>query len=205
MTKLSPFEVINEILKDGQAKIAREVAKLARAKGIDWTRENANSILYKMLRNSLVVKIETEKAPLWTLPEFAPNAVNTYQNPIKHVIKFRPKKIPLTADTDLTIRIQGIEIQFQYDNLLSPNDTYMAGDWLNDKIFVTLNPNHPFWISFMADENLRSLQLTNIAAEVYVQWHVSKMTSEITPRKLLELRDKSLREISLSQEIMEEK
>lgn len=205
MTGLSPFELVNEILKDGDAKIAKDVAKMARAKGFDWTRENANSTLYKMLRNSLVVKIETEKAPLWTLPEFAPNFLATHQVPNQHIIRFKPRKIPLSANPDLTIKIQGIEIQFQFDSELSSNDPYMAGDWLNDKIFVTLNPNHPFWLAFMHDENLHSLQLTNIAAEVYVQWHVSKMTSEITPRKLLELRDKSLRDISLSQEIMEEK
>lgn len=64
MKDLSPFEIVHGILKDGTPKIAREIAKLAREQGVDWARENANSALYKMLKNSLVVKLETGKATL---------------------------------------------------------------------------------------------------------------------------------------------
>lgn len=198
MKELSPFEVINEILKDGAPKTGKEVAKLAREQGLDWARENANSALYKMLKNSLIVKIETEKAPQWTLPQFAQELFEKHTQPKKNIISFKSKKVPLSADTDLTVTIQGIEMQFQFDPELSPNDPYMAGDWLNKKIFVTLNPSHPFWGTFINDESSKALQLTNIAAEVYVQWHVSKMTTEISPKKLLEIRDKAFRDIALS-------
>lgn len=198
MKEVSPFEVIYEILKDGAPKTGKEVAKLAREQGLDWARENANSALYKMLKNSLIVKIETEKAPLWTLPQFAQELLEKHTQPKKNIISFKSKKVPLSADTDLTIIIQGIEMQFQFDPELSPNDPYMAPDWLNEKIFVTLNPSHPFWGTFITDESSQALQLTNIAAEVYVQWHVSKMTTEISPKKLLEIRDKAFRDIALS-------
>jgi hypothetical protein len=198
MVELSPFEVIYETLNDGKPKTAKEVAQFARTKGIDWSRENANSSLYKMMRNSLVVKIETEKAPLWTLPEFAQKLVEEHNQPKKNIISFKSKKVPLSADTDLTITIQGIEMQFQFNPELSPNDPYFAPDWLNQKVFVTLNPNHPFWLTFISDDASKSLQLTNIASEVYVQWHVSKMTTEISAKKLLEIRDKALRDIALT-------
>lgn len=198
MIQKSPFELVNEILKDGVPKTARDVAKLARDMGLDWSRENANSALYKMLRNSLIVKIETEKAPLWTLPIFADEIIKAHEVPRKNVITFKARDIHLVADANLTIFILGVEIQFQYSHTLSPNDPYMAGDWLNDKIFVTLNPIHPFWQTFIQSDESKALQLTNIAAEVYVQWHVAKMTTPITPRKLLELRDKALRDIALS-------
>ena len=198
MSGLSPFEVIYETLNDGNPKTAKEVAQFARTKGIDWSRENANSSLYKMMKNSLVIKIETDKAPLWTLPEFAQELVEKHTQPKKNIISFKSKKIPLSADTDLTITIQGIEMQFQFNPKLSSNDPYFAPDWLNEKIFVTLNPNHPFWLTFISDDASKSLQLTNIAAEVYVQWHVSKMTTEVTPKKLLEIRDKALRDIALT-------
>ena len=198
MLELSPFEIIYEALNDGKPRTAKEIAQLARTKGTDWSRENANSSLYKMMKNSLVVKIETEKAPLWTLPEFAQELVEKHTQPKKNVISFKSKKVPLSADTDLTISIQGIEMQFQFNPELSVNDPYFAPDWLNEKIFVTLNPNHPFWVTFISDDASRALQLTNIAAEAYVQWHVSKMTTEVTPRKLLEIRDKALRDIALS-------
>jgi len=198
MLELSPFEVIYETLNDGKPKTAKEVAQFARTKGIDWSRENANSCLYKMMRNSLVVKIETEKAPLWTLPEFAQELVKKHNQPKKNIISFKSKKVPLSADTDLSITIQGIEMQFQFNPELSPNDPYFAPDWLNEKVFVTLNPNHPFWMTFIYDDASKSLQLTNIASEVYVQWHVSKMTTEISAKKLLEIRDKALRDIALT-------
>ena len=198
MLELSPFEVVYETLNDGKPKTAKEVAQFARTKGIDWSRENANSSLYKMMKNSLVVKIETDKASLWTLPEFAQELVEKHTQPKKNIISFKNKKLPLSADTDLTITIQGIEMQFQFNPELSSNDPYFAPDWLNEKIFVTLNPNHPFWLTFISDDASKSLQLTNIAAEVYVQWHVSKMTTEVTPKKLLEIRDKALRDIALT-------
>lgn len=198
MLELSPFEVIHETLKDGNPKTAKEVARFARTKGIDWSRENANSSLYKMMKNSLVIKIETDKAPLWTLPEFAQGLVEKHTQSKRHIISFKSKKIPLSADTDLTITIQGIEMEFQFNPDLSSNDPYFAPDWLNEKIFVTLNPNHPFWLTFISDDASKSLQLTNIAAEVYVQWHVSKMTTEVTPKKLLDIRDKALRDIALT-------
>lgn len=198
MLELSPFEVIYETLNDGNPKTAKEVAQFARTKGIDWSRENANSSLYKMMKNSLVIKIETDKAPLWTLPEFAQGLVQKHTQSKRNIISFKSRKIPLSADTDLTITIQGIEMEFQFNPELSSNDPYFAPDWLNEKIFVTLNPNHPFWLTFISDDASKSLQLTNIAAEVYVQWHVSKMTTEVTPKKLLEIRDKALRDIALT-------
>lgn len=201
MAIVSDFELIIEILKDGKPKIAREIAKIAREKGFDWSRENANSALYKMLRKLLVVKVETEKAPLWTLPEFASTIVETNQKPNPMVISFKAKNIPLKANEDFTIKVQDIEIQFQFDPLLSPNAPYMSGDWLNQIIFVTLNPHHPYWKSFIDDETKRGLFLTNVASEAYVQWHVAKMTSPVSPWKLLELRDKALRDIADSADL----
>jgi hypothetical protein len=198
-SQLSPFEIITKILSSGQPIVAKEIAKLARAEGFDWTRENANSALYKMLKNSLVIKVETEKAPLWTLPQFYDQTLMNSQPAPKNIIKFKTKKLPLTANDDLTIKIHSLEIQFQFDEQLSTNDPYMSGDWLNEKIFVTLNPNHPFWQTFIHDDNLQALQLTNIATEVYVQWYVAKMKKDANPRTLLELRDKAFRDISLSE------
>jgi hypothetical protein len=198
MEKLSSFEVITAILEDGQTLMAKEVAKIAREMGYDWTRENANSALYKMLKNDLVIKIETEKAPLWTLPKHKAKFLEARSTNKKNVIPFEAKDLPLVADEGLTLRVLSIEIQFQFDSDLSPNDHHMSGDWLNEKIFVTLNPNHPFWQTFIANEELKSLQILNIASEVYVQWSIAKLRGEISPSKIHELRDKALRNISLS-------
>ena len=198
MEKLSPFEVVTAILEDGQTLMGKEVAKIARAMGYDWTRENANSSLYKMLKNDLVIKIETGKAPLWTLPKHKEKFLEARSTIKKNVIPFEAKNLPLIADDGLTLRVLSIEIQFQFDSDLSSNDHHMSGDWLNEKIFVTLNPNHPFWQTFIANDELKSLQILNIASEVYVQWSIAKLRGEISPSKIHELRDKALRNISLS-------
>lgn len=195
---MSPFEIVTAILEDGQTLTGKEVAKRAREMGYDWTRENANSSLYKMLKNDLVIKIETEKAPLWTVPKHKEKLLES-QKPIrKNVIPFESKSLPLVADDNLTLRVLSIEIQFQFDFDLSPNDSHMSGDWLNEKIFVTLNPNHPFWQTYIANDDLKSLQVLNIASEVYVQWSIAKLRGEISPSKIHQLRDKALRDISLS-------
>jgi hypothetical protein len=198
MEKLSAFEVVTKILEDGQTLMAKEVAKIAREMGYDWTRENANSALYKMLKIDLVIKIETEKAPLWGLPKYKESFLESRPNHNKNIISFEPKNLPLVADNNLTLRVLSIEIQFQFDAELSSNDHYMSGDWLNEKIFVTLNPNHPFWQTYIANDELKSLQIFNIASEVYVQWSIAKLRGEISPSKIHQLRDKALRDISLS-------
>ena len=198
MEKLSSFEVVTAILEGVQTMMAKEVAKIAREIGYDWTRENANSSLYKMLKNDLVIKIETEKAPLWMLPKYKEKFLETRSVQRKNIISFEPKDLPLIADDNLTMNVLSIEIQFQFDSDLSSNDHHMSGDWLNDKIFVTLNPNHPFWQTYIANDELKSLQILNIASEVYVQWAIAKLRGEISPSKIHELRDKALRNISLS-------
>ena len=151
-----------------------------------------------MLKNDLVIKIETEKAPLWTLPKHKEKFLQSRSTPDKNVISFEPKNLPLIADDNLTLQVLSIEIQFQFDPDLSSNDNYMSGDWLNEKIFVTLNPNHPFWQTYIANDELRSLQVLNIASEVYVQWSIAKLRGEISPTKIHQLRDKAFRDISLS-------
>ena len=198
MEKLSAFEVISAILSDGQTRIAKDIAKLARDMGHDWTRENANSALYKMLKNSLVIKIETEKAPLWTLPQNMDEVILNHSPKRSNVVSFKAKKLPLMADERLTLQVHSITIQFQFDYELSSNDSYVSGDWLNDKIFVTLNPQHPFWQTFISNEELRSLQLLNIASDIYVQWSIAKLRGDITPNKIHQMRDKALRDLSLN-------
>ena len=190
-------QFIFDLLKDGQAYTGKEIAREARNIGLDWAREQANSRLYTLLRNGKLLKVETNKAPLWTLPQFA----NKHQGVINGIaipkVMHLRKKLPLVADEAMTIEILNIKIEFAFNDEMTSNDPYMFGDWLVDKIFVSLNRNHPFWGTFIESEIQKSLQLTNIALEVYVQWYVAKMQSKVTPQKLLEIRDKAMRDISL--------
>jgi hypothetical protein len=191
------YQFIFNLLKDGEAFTGKDVAREARKIGLDWAREHANSRLYTLWRNGKLLKIETSKAPLWTLPEFQEKHEGSINGSRIPKVVFTKKKLPLVADESMTIEILDIKIEFAFNDEMSSNDPYMFGDWLEDKIFVSLNRNHPFWETFIENDIQKSLQLTNIALEVYAQWYIAKMQAKVTPQKLLEIRDKAMRDISL--------
>jgi len=193
----SDYQFILHLLANGEAVTAKEVAREARKAGLDWARENANSRLYAMWRNGRLLKIETEKAPLWTLTEFSSKHEFAVAGAKSPKTIFAKKDLPLKADDEMTISILDIKIEFAFNDAMTPNDPYMFGDWLQNGIFVSLNRNHPFWNTFIQNDSQREMLLINIALEVYVQWHIAKMQSKVTPQKLLEIRDKAMRDISL--------
>ena len=204
MTEQSDFEFIFKILSNNSPMTAKEIAKEARSYGRSWQRTEANSALYRMLIRGLVEKIEVEGvvAPKWKLP----NGKTLLEVPVSKVsvVARRPKQkpldpvnLPLQNDPNLSINIQGVEIQFSVDDSMSEHDPYMHGDWLNEKIFVSLNPNHPFWTAFVVDDQKMALYTTLIAEEVYVQWQVSRRESPITPDSLHSIRDKAMRDIAV--------
>jgi len=190
-------QFIFDLLRTGQSYTGKEVAREARKLGLDWAREQANSRLYSLWRSGRLLKIETSKAPLWTLPEFSQKHEGAINGTVIPKVIYSKKKLPLVADETMTIDILDIKVEFAFNDEMSPNDPYMYGDWLQEKIFVSLNKNHPFWGTFIENDFQKSLQLTNIALEVYVQWYVAKMQAKVTPQKLLEIRDKAMRDISL--------
>jgi len=190
------YEFILQSLSNSEPLTGKEMAKVARDNGFDWAREHANSRLYTLWRLGKVLKIETEKAPLWTLPIYAEKYEASQGVIRKPDTIYREKKLPLAADKSMDIEIAGTKIEFAFNHRMSSNDAYMYGDWLEDKIFVSLNPNHPFWGTFITDPEKSSLQLTNIAIDVYVQWQVVRSVAPIDSVKILSLRDLAMREIA---------
>jgi hypothetical protein len=204
MSEQSDFEFISEILLKSAPMTAKEIAKVARSGGRNWQRTEANSSLYRMLKRGLVQKLEVEGvvAPLWTVPNSEHKDQVLTQTIKSESRKPRqkpldPVNLPLQSDPKLSVSIQGVEIQFSIDDAMSEHDPYMHGDWLNDKVFVSLNPNHPFWTSFVINEDRKALFTTLIAEEVYVQWQVARRESQITPSILHAIRDKAMRDISI--------
>jgi hypothetical protein len=204
MTEHSDFEFLMNMLKASQPLAAKEIAKNARLAKRDWKRSDANSVLYRMLRRGLVRKIEVdgEAAPRWTIPTSGNDVAETLPKsnmkgslPIQRDIPL--VSLPLRRDSSLTLIIQGVEIQFAPDETMNEYDPYMHGDWLSDKIFVSLNLNHPFWTAFVTDEDRLALYATLIAQEVFVQWQVARRISPISPTSLHSLRDLAMRDIAI--------
>lgn len=196
---ISDFELIDQILSESSPITSKELARIAREQGIVWGKSEANSILYRMLKRNLVTKIDTGGgAPLWTKSNENTCTFYAKQNHNDKEIKpldLKRRELPLQPQKDLTINIQGVTIEFGYNEQLGVNDPYMTGDWLNNKIFVGVNTNHPFWCSFIDTEEKKSIYLTLMAEEVYVQWQVSRQTSVISSQNLLDIRDKAMRDI----------
>jgi hypothetical protein len=190
------YDFILDFLTNSKPVTGKDMARAGRENGFDWAREHANSRLYTLWRFGKVLKIETEKAPLWTLPIYAEKYAEAQSGLRKTNTVYLEKELPLAADRSMDIEIAGTRIEFAFNYKMSSNDAYMYGDWLEDKIFVSLNPNHPFWGTFMVDEEKVSLQLTNTAIDVYVQWQVVRSVAPIDSVKLLHLRDAAMREIA---------
>ena len=191
------YQFIINLLKNGEAITGKDVAREARKVGLDWAREHANSRLYTLWRNGSLLKVETSKAPLWTLPEFSDKHKDAIDGKRTLNVVYAKKNLPLVADESMTISILDVVIEFAFNDEMTVNDPYMYGDWLESKIFVSLNRTHPYWNTFIHSEVEASIQITNIALEVYVQWYVAKMQAKVTPQKLLEIRDKAMRDIAL--------
>ena len=151
-----------------------------------------------MVKNSLVLKIETGKAPLWTLPEFEDDLKLEPVQPKPKIIPVKPKPLPVILEKETVLKVQGLEIHFAFDVSLSPSEPYISGDWLENKIFVTVNGNHPFYQSFIDSDEKKKLYIALAAEEVFVQWKVAKQTSKITSSQLLEIRDLAMRDIVLN-------
>ncbi len=100
------------------------------------------------------------------------------------------------------LNIQEIAIQFALNRDLKKNDPYMIVDWLPDKIFVEINPNHPFWIKIKGSAEKKSTYINMLAVDAFVQWQILKLTSQVTPSKLISLKDIVKREISLESKLL---
>ena len=100
------------------------------------------------------------------------------------------------------LNIQEIAIQFALNRDLKKNDPYMIVDWLPDKIFVEINPNHPFWIKIKGSVEKKSTYINMLAVDAFVQWQILKLTSQVTPSKLISLKDIVKREISLESKLL---
>jgi hypothetical protein len=198
----SDFEIIIEILSNNEELTAREIAKNAKDFGKSWVRKDANSNLYKMLSQGLVKKDSSEKVPRWLL---ASDDLEKSSSPIKNseqiLSKSRKHQVKsldhIVDEKNFEIHIKGLKIKYAYDLQASANDPYMAVDWLQDKLFISVNSQHPFWEIFIDTPDEQLLYLQFIAQDALINWHVAKIGDEINTSSLSQVRDSILREIAL--------
>jgi hypothetical protein len=198
----SDFEIIIDILKANGSLTAREIAKSAKDFGKKWVRKDANSNLYKMLMQELVKKDSSEKVPKWTLSNVDPSknqsTINNSDEILSKVRKYAVQTLDHIVDEkNFEIKVKGVTIKYAYDLSATSNDPYMNVDWLQDKLFISVNSQHPFWEVFIDTPDEQLLYLQFLAQDALINWHVAKRGDEISSSTLSEVRDSVLREIAL--------
>jgi hypothetical protein len=198
----SDFEVILEIIKENGSLTAREIAKYAKDHGKTWVRKDANSNLYKMLIQQLVRKDSSEKVPKWTLGSADQSKTQSEITNSEQILnkgrKYQVKSLDHIVDEqNFEIKVKGVTIKYAYDLSATSNDPYMIVDWLQDKLFISVNSQHPFWEIFIDTPDEQLLYLQFLAQDALINWHVAKKGDEISSSSLSEVRDSVLREIAL--------
>ena len=198
----SDFEIIIDILQSNGSLTAREIAKLAKDYGKKWVRKDANSNLYKMLMQELVRKDSGEKVPKWYLSTVEPsksrNEVTNSEQILNKVRKYSVQSLDHIVDEqNFEIKVKGVIIKYAYDLSATSNDPYMTVDWLQEKLFISVNSQHPFWEVFIDTPDEQLLYLQFLAQDALINWHVAKKGDEISSSSLSEVRDSVLREIAL--------
>ena len=198
----SDFEIIIDILQANESLTAREIAKFAKDFGKNWVRKDANSNLYKMLVQNLVEKDSSQKVPKWTLANLdASNDKSTISNSEDILSKVRKYPVQsldhIVDEKNFEIKVKGVTIKYAYDLSATSNDPYMNVDWLQDKLFISVNSQHPFWEVFIDTSDEQLLYLQFLAQDALINWHVAKRGDEISSSTLSEVRDSVLREIAL--------
>ena len=198
----SDFEIIIDILQSSGSLTAREIAKLAKNYGKQWVRKDANSNLYKMLMQELVKKDSSEKVPKWFLASLessnVQNEITNSEQILNKVRKYPVQSLDHIVDEqNFEIKVKGVIIKYAYDLSATSNDPYMTVDWLQEKLFISVNSQHPFWEVFIDTPDEQLLYLQFLAQDALINWHVAKKGDEISSSSLSEVRDSVLREIAL--------
>ena len=198
----SDFEIILEIIERNGSLTAREIAKHAKVHGKTWVRKDANSNLYKMQMQQLVIKDSSEKVPKWNLATAdqskTQSKITNSEEILNKVRKYQVQSLEHIVDEkNFEIKVKGVTIKYAYDLNATSNDPYMIVDWLQDKLFISVNSQHPFWEIFIDTPDEQLLYLQFLAQDALINWHVAKKGDEISSSSLSEVRDSVLREIAL--------
>lgn len=199
----SDFEVIANVLKKFPNTTAREIVKNivgfqvtdSEIRKVTWDKGTVNSILYKMLAQGLVSKeLKDGPRPYWNL-SLGPSKPTQQQK-----IKLAAKKsgnsefVPLVEINDYRQKIQGKLVQIALNESATQNDLYMSCDWLDERIFIALNPNHPYIKSLVSSEGILREFLRYISIDAYCEWRLMVADKSTNFVSIIEIKDKTLRD-----------
>jgi hypothetical protein len=195
----SDFELINKVLGAHRSLTAREISVAVTEFGVRWDKGHANSVLYKMLVRGLVEKDTTQGTrPYWQIANPSESPQKSEPTRIK-VLNKHPQKdefIPLIAVCDYTLSLSENVIEFALNNDSSPNDPYISCDWLDEKIFVAINSNHPYIMRGISSDLILSEFLLFLALDASCEWRIIRDQNLKQVHSFIEIKDKILRTLT---------
>jgi hypothetical protein len=199
----SDFEVITEILKKYPGTTAREIAQYAvsikvvnsQVESHLWDKGRVNSTLYKMLVQNLVKK-ETRGGPrpFWVLSESTESDIPHPKVQLATNANNALSHLPLKAINDYQQVVQGRTIQIALNGKAASNDLYISCDWLEDRIFVAININHPYIKNLVTSDSILLEFLRFLAIDAYTEWRIIMNSQKQDFISLIRIRDKALRD-----------
>lgn len=199
----SDFEVITEILRKYPGTTAREISQHAvsiemvnsQVQSHLWDKGRVNSTLYKMLVQNLVIKeIKDGPRPFWSLNASGKVEIPQPKVQLARKVNSEPSDIPLKAINDYQQIIQGRTIQISLNNKASSNDLYISCDWLEERIFVAINTNHPYIQNVVTSDSILLEFIRFLAIDAYTEWRIIMNAKNQDFISLIKIRDKSLRD-----------
>ena len=192
----SDFEHVTKVLKNYRTATAREIAQGVTDIGIKWDKGQANSVLYKMLSRKIVAKDTSQGTrPVWTLVDSTQTTNSSEASKLK-VINTSPGKdefIPLVAVTEYTLTLNQNLIEFAVNLESSGNDPYISCDWLDNKIFVAINAQHPYISRGISNNLILTEFLLFLALDAFCEWRIIRDQNLMKVHSFIEIKDSVLR------------
>ena len=195
-TIFSDFELVTKVLKPGVSATAREVAAEVTKIGVKWDKGQANSVLYKMLSKTLVEKDTSQGTrPVWTVAHQSKAGQEVKVNKLKiiNTLPGRDEFIPLKAVTEYSLTLNQNLIEFAVNLEASGNDPYISCDWLENKIFVAINSQHPYIVRGISNDLILTEFLLFLALDAFCEWRVIRDQSLMKVHSFIEIKDSVLR------------
>ena len=199
----SDFEVIANILKKFPNTTAREIVKNvvgfqvtdSQIRKVTWDKGTVNSILYKMLAQGLVSKeLKDGPRPYWNLSSAPSKPIQQQKISLATKKSGNSEFIPLVEINDYRQQIQGKLVQIALNESATQNDLYMSCDWLDERIFIALNPNHPYIKSLVSSDGILREFLRYISIDAYCEWRLMIADKTTNFVSIIEIKDKTLRD-----------
>lgn len=113
-----------------------------------FTKQEVNSALYTMLNQGEVERLETPKAPVWSLPDRVEGIKSTDQKSplMNRDEQSSGRQKSKSPESDLRLKSSlARPVEVLLVNNLSPNDPHIVIDVPSSDIICSVNLNHPYW------------------------------------------------------------